>query len=98
MKVKYHADCTEWDSQLSTILFNAMQAANKVEDKEKYANAILLLGETYLEIMKAKVEKVYDVEVTRKTRVSVAASDEDDAKKKALTDIDSDETVEVTVK
>lgn len=99
MKIKYNATCTEWDSQLVKILLAGREATMNEEKREKYSHAIELIADTYLERMNEKVEKVFEVNIIRKSTVMVSAKDENEASTKAAgVDNRDSETVTTEVK
>ena len=83
-----------------TILANAMIVTGYMVKRKKYTDAIEAIADKYAELVEDRIEKVYDVEVTRKFTATVAAESEDKARVKALDglDINDGETVYAVVK
>ena len=83
-----------------TILANAMIVTGYMVKRKKYTDAIEAIADKYAELVEDRIEKVYDVEVTRKFTATVAAESEDKARVKALEglDINDGETVDAVVK
>ena len=83
-----------------TILANAMIVTGYMVKRKKYTDAIEAIADKYAELVEDRIEKVYDVEITRKSTATVAAESEDKARSKALDglDINDGETVDAVVK
>ena len=83
-----------------TILANAMIVTGYMVKRKKYTDAIEAIADKYAELVEDRIEKVYDVEITRKSTATVVTDSEDGARVKALDglDIDDGETVDTVVK
>ena len=100
MRSRYSSECTEWDAQVLVMLSNAMVVTGNMERRKRYAAAIEAMADRYAELVEDRIEKVYDVEITRKSTATVVADSEDGARVKALDglDINDGETVDAVVK
>ena len=83
-----------------TILANAMIVTGYMVKRKKYTDAIEAIADKYAELVEDRIEKVYDVEITRKSTAIVVTDSEDGARVKALDglDINDGETVDAVVK
>ena len=83
-----------------TILANAMIVTGYMVKRKKYTDAIEAIADKYAELVEDRIEKVYDVEITRKSTATVVTDSEDGARVKAFDglDIGDGETVDTVVK
>ena len=83
-----------------TILANAMIVTGYMVKRKKYTDAIEAIADKYAELVEDRIEKVYDVEITRKSTAIVVTDSEDGARVKALDglDINDGEIVDTVVK
>ena len=83
-----------------TILANAMIVTGYMVKRKKYTDAMEAIADRYAELVEDRIEKVYDVEITRKSTATVIEDSEDGARSKALAglDINDGETVDTVVK
>lgn len=82
------------------MLSNAMVLTGNMERRKRYADAIEAIADKYAELVEDRIEKVYDVEITRKSTATVVTDSEDGARVKAFDglDIGDGETVDTVVK
>ena len=62
------------------MLLNAMIATCELEKKQRYIAAVEAIADRYAELVEGRIEKVYDVEVARKSTKTVVADSEGDAR------------------
>ena len=79
-----------------TILANAMIVTGYMVKRKKYTDAIEAIADKYAELVEDRIEKVYDVEITRKSTAIVVTDSEDGARVKALDGLDINDGEAVT--
>ena len=67
-----------------TILANAMIVTGYMVKRKKYTDAIEAIADKYAELVEDRIEKVYDVEITRKSTATVIEDSEAGARSKGL--------------
>lgn len=87
MRMKYDGDCAEYEAAIVKILKAGMAVTKDDGKRKRYASAIEAIADNRLEKAEEKIVKVFDVNVVRKETVTVTASDESDAERKAVESI-----------
>ena len=88
MRMKFRAECTEWDSQLIAILDTAAKYETDKRRLSRYSAAIRAIGMAYLERSDEKMEREYTVNIAYSK--NVVANNKDEAVGNSIAELPKD--------
>lgn len=88
MKRKYTGGCAEYEAAIVAVLRAGMEVTGDVAKRRRYAAAIEAIADARVEKAEAQIVSEYEVNVVRKSTVTVTAADEAEAERKAIAGLD----------